>query len=148
MGTPACIAVMNDKKEVTWTYVNFDGYLNGVGRMLIEHYNDQALAEKLVSMGDISVLKESMACPVGHSFATPAPGCTVFYDRDRGEDNVKPRHGDYNLFLRCNKDVNRYMFTDGQWHIVREISKCGAIVDRYKFLVLGKVLSGLYDFYK
>lgn len=145
MGTPACIAVMNDKKEVTWTYVNFDGYLNGVGRMLIEHYNDQALAEKLVSMGDISVLKESMDCPVGHSFNTPSPGCTVFYDRDRGEDNVKPRHGDLELYLHCNKDVIRYMFTDGQWHVVRETSKKGLITSRYTPLVLGEVLSGLHD---
>lgn len=146
MGTPACIAVMNDKKEVTWTYVNYDGYLNGVGRMLIEHYNDLTIAKKLISMGDISTLKRTMDCPVGHSFATPAPNCTVFYERDRGEDNVKPRHGDYAMFLRCNKGTISYIYTDGQWHIVRETSKCGAIVDRHKLLVLGEVLSGLYDF--
>lgn len=145
MGTPACIAVLKSNKDVTWSYVNFDGYLSGVGRMLIEHYNDQELAEKLVSMGDISVLKKTMDCPVGHSFATPAPDCTVFYERDRGEDNVKPRHGDLELYLRCNKGVIRYMFKDGQWHLVRETSNKGSITDRYTPLVLGEVLSGLHN---
>ena len=145
MGTPAVIAVMNDQKEVTWTYVNYDGYLAGVGRMLIEHYNDQELAEKLISMGDCSVLKKTMDCPEGHTFATPAENCSIFYKRDRGEDNVDARKGDLTMFLRCNKDIIRYMFTSGQWHVVRKTSDRGVITSRYTPLVLGEVLSGLHD---
>lgn len=73
-------------------YCHWDGYPTGNGKMLLEHYNSQALAEKVVSLGSISFLGESMDKPEfsTHSFNNPVEGISVVYSRDRGDTETKP----------------------------------------------------------
>ena len=66
-------------------YVHFDGYPEGVGKTLLTHYNTQADAEKVTSLGALSILGQSCECPPGHSFKSPVPGFSVAYHRDRQE---------------------------------------------------------------
>jgi len=88
MGTRSRIAVMHGEvcKSV---YCHWDGYLEHNGRILQEHY-DSAKANHLVALGDLSTLREHIVAPDGvdHSFEKPLPGITVFYGRDRGEEDT------------------------------------------------------------
>jgi hypothetical protein len=88
MSTRSNIIVEHTDKTVKRVYCHFDGYLEGVGATLLEHYNTQELAEALVVPGDMSSLGEKCDKPKGHSYNTPVEGYTVYYGRDRGEDDV------------------------------------------------------------
>lgn len=66
-------------------YCHFDGYPSDVGKVLLEHYNSQELAELVTSMGAMSSLAASMEYPVGHSYSNPTEGYSVLYHRDRGD---------------------------------------------------------------
>jgi len=72
-------------------YVHFDGYLQGVGRILREHFQNPAKVEKLVALGDLSSLAPKITKPKGHSFSTPKKGYTVAYGRDRGETKAEAK---------------------------------------------------------
>ena len=72
MATRSRIAIENQDGTVTSIYCHFDGYLDGVGKKLFEHY-DREKTEKLIELGDISVLGESTLD-------------TIAYHRDRNEE--------------------------------------------------------------
>jgi hypothetical protein len=72
MSTRSRIAIENQDGTVDSIYCHFDGYVDGVGKTLFNHY-DQEKLEKLLELGDISTLGESTED-------------TVAYCRDRGED--------------------------------------------------------------
>lgn len=90
-------------KDGKWRriYCHFDGYLEGVGKTLIEHYGNQVKIEKLMALGDLSILGEKIG--VKHPFDGPSfrdvekyatfekrygKMCRA-YGRDRGEKNVE-----------------------------------------------------------
>ena len=72
MSTKSRIAIENQDRTLDSIYCYFDGYLRGVGKTLFNHYDREKL-EKLLELGDISVLGTSIED-------------TVAYCRDRGED--------------------------------------------------------------
>lgn len=82
-------------------YCHFDGYPAGVGRTLMDYYNDESRVKSLVSLGNLSYVekfisageyaKEHNVKPKAvnsHSFYNPWPDVTVAYGRDRGEQGV------------------------------------------------------------
>lgn len=68
-------------------YVHCNGYIYGVGEKLYYHYNSSEKAKALVSLGDLSCIKEQLAPRPNqiHSFSNPAKYVTIAYHRDRGE---------------------------------------------------------------
>lgn len=88
MGTRSNIAALIDGK-VKVIYCHFDGYIEGVGQDLFDHYNSQERAEELIALGDLSCLGERCDRPEGHSYQTPVDGCTIAYGRDRGEEGTE-----------------------------------------------------------
>lgn len=72
MSTTATLTVKHSDGSFHSTYVNFDGYLSGVGQTLEDHYNNQEAAEAVVSLGQIRDLGSTIAK-------------TDFYGRDQGE---------------------------------------------------------------
>lgn len=77
--------------EVNYVYCHFDGYPSGVGKMLVDNYKDPSLVSELISLGDMSYLDERIH-PVGeHSWDSPEKGVSVFYGRDRGDENTKAK---------------------------------------------------------
>jgi hypothetical protein len=72
MSTRSRIAIENQDGTVDSIYCHFDGYVDGVGKTLFNHYDREKL-EKLLELGDISSLGTSTTD-------------TVAYCRDRGED--------------------------------------------------------------
>jgi hypothetical protein len=72
MSTRSRIAIEKESGIVNSIYCHFDGYVDGVGKTLFNHYDKEKL-QKLIELGDISSLGESTID-------------TVAYCRDRGED--------------------------------------------------------------
>lgn len=92
MGTRSNIIVQSaDGTRYRRIYVHWDGYIEGVGRTLFDHYNSQDRADSLVALGDISSLDERNDGAPGHDFESRVEGQTVYYGRDRGEDGVEPQ---------------------------------------------------------
>lgn len=90
MSTRSNIAILNEDNSITSIYCHFDGYIDGVGKLLYDHYNTRDKVIKLIENGDITYLDESCECPDGHSFKTPKDGYTVYYGRDRNEMGCEP----------------------------------------------------------
>ena len=106
MATRSTIAVQHTDGTISQIYCHFDGYLEHNGRLLVDNYNDLELAEELVSLGDMSVLRHSISS-------------SVFYARDRGETETAPTlfasYKDYSKNY-LDQDYN-YVFKDGQWFV-------------------------------
>jgi hypothetical protein len=86
MATRSTISIQYSDGAVKTVYCHWDGYPSNVGQILVEHFVTEDKVEKLLGLGSISNLAASIECPAGHSFDTPVKGHTVFYGRDRGED--------------------------------------------------------------
>ena len=120
MATRSTIAVQHADGSVSQIYAHWDGYLSNNGKILVESYNTLAQAEALVALGDISSLDRSIECPSGHSFNSPAKGCTTFYGRDRGEEGTEPNVFETLSDYRTNFDGEEYnyLFRNGEWEVI------------------------------
>lgn len=89
MSTNSTISVLCADGSVASIYCHWDGYIAHNGELLRNYYNSQALAEELVSLGNMSSLnKKIYPMSESHSFDYPEPGVCVYYARDRGKRNV------------------------------------------------------------
>jgi len=87
MGTSSAIGMKMDDGTIRAVRCNWDGYLQGVGRVLGESYSDLAKVKQLLALGFLSSLDEKVAPEPGtaHSWQHPQPGVTLAYHRDRKE---------------------------------------------------------------
>ena len=94
MATSSAIGVKQVDGGVMAVRCHWDGYTEHVGRILHEFYSHEAKAMRLLRLGHLSSLGESLEPPLGvrHSFDHPAKSVTVAYHRDRGEDARPPPH--------------------------------------------------------
>ena len=88
MGTRSAIGYKTPEGKVVAKYSHYDGYVAGVGRTLVEHYQEARKIAQMVELGDQSFLAEEIFPKGEHSFNKPEEGVTVFYGRDRGEKDV------------------------------------------------------------
>lgn len=72
MSTRSTVTIYDPINNYRSVYGHFDGYLNGVGKTLLQNYNTPDDVSALIGMGSFSVLK-------------PTLEESVFYTRDRGE---------------------------------------------------------------
>ena len=98
-------------------YCHYSGYLAYNGAILFEHYDSQELAEELVSHGDISTLGEKCSKPNEHSYENPVGDYTVYYGRDRGEEDTG--YIESTTRPQCNEKY-LYVFENGKWHVESE----------------------------
>ena len=115
MSTNSSVTIKHNDGHYHGIYGHWDGYVDGVGQMLHEHYNSQELAEELISLGDFSSLYESIDVPLGHTYDTPVKGHSVFYHRDRGEDwdDTKPKIDD--TYDHSYGGSFNYLWDGAQW---------------------------------
>jgi hypothetical protein len=107
----------NGERIVKSIYCHWDGYPEGVGKILMEHYQDRDKVEKLIKLGAISFLEASIEKPEGHTFDTPVRGYTVAYHRDRKESKV-PARVDAGVADFFKKDFEQYGYIlteEGEW---------------------------------
>jgi len=129
MATRSMIGVMHGDKCKA-VYSHWDGYLAHNGRILFEHY-DSAKANHLVSLGDISSLRETIG--EKHPFSSLDTDnisyekyqeiygeMTTFYGRDRGETGVDFKTFDSfkELIISASGRGAEYIYImkDGQWY--------------------------------
>lgn len=127
MSTNSTIAVQHKDGSISQVYCHWDGYPSNNGRLLLDYYNSLELAEKLVSLGDISVLSPTIEPSENstHSFDTPESGVTIFYGRDRQEKNTNPKHFRSEALYRFDyqSEQYNYLFVDGRgWLLFNNIS--------------------------
>ena len=91
MSTRSVIGIIRKDGKIECISCHYDGYLHGVGDMLLNHYMVQDKIEKLLELGDISTLKENVEPVTGvqHSFENPDAHTTIAYGRDRGDKNIQ-----------------------------------------------------------
>lgn len=108
MATRSNIAVQQEDGSFSYIYVHWDGYPEGVGQTLLDHYTDVAKARELMALGDLSILGDEIG--EKHDFDEPHHEWAVkvktpealaraalvdtwclAYGRDRGETNIEAR---------------------------------------------------------
>ena len=97
--------IQEDGTTIRSVYCHWDGYPDGVGATLREHYTDSTTIENLLALGDLSVLDENLGEP--QDFDNRTEGWSLFYGRDRGEDGVS-------ALVHANKD-EWLAFRKGSW---------------------------------
>ena len=117
MATRSTISLELEDKKVKTIFCFLDGYVkDGVGEILVKHYNTEEKIQKLLSLGDLSILSERLAPNEGeqHSYDKPIKGVTVAYKRDREETDVDSVV--YPNFKKAQKEEFNYLFRDGKWY--------------------------------
>jgi hypothetical protein len=95
MGTRSYIGILESSeglnKKVIFIYCHYDGYPEGVGSTLVNHYYSPFKVDQLIALGDLSSLGEEIG--EKHNFATHVqehPKWCLAYMRDRGERGCLP----------------------------------------------------------
>lgn len=121
MATRSLLAKKEGRQYKT-IYCHWDGYLDYNGAILVEHYNTPEKVSELISLGDLSALRERLAPAEGekHSFDSPQADICIFYGRDRGETGVeaktyKSRKALYEAARDC-WAAYIYVFDKGHWY--------------------------------
>lgn len=128
MSTRSRIAIQRDAGFES-IYCHSDGYVEGVGKTLAEHYSNVDQVELLIALGDISYVEARVAPEPGepHGFGNAAEGVTVAYGRDRGETGCEPVSSHNLIALQALADASSaeylYVFAAGQW----SVSYCGEV---------------------
>jgi hypothetical protein len=71
MSTRSRIGIQNQDGSVSSIYCHFDGYPEGVGTTLNEHYSNRQKLNMLINLGDISIFGENVSTMDEHSFNNP-----------------------------------------------------------------------------
>jgi hypothetical protein len=121
MATPSRIGIENENGSITSIYCHHDGYPDGVGATLKEHYTDRQKLRMLINLGDISILGEHVATMDEHTFDNRKEGVTVAYHRDRGEEKNEARTDvSIEQFKRRLSEAYGYVYTkDEKWLTIR-----------------------------
>ena len=110
MSTRSNIAIEDPKtKKVKVIYVHSDGYPYGVGKCLVDNYNNRQLAAKLFEHGDASYLGDTL------------DECS-FYSRDwnRKQDPARTFRDEWMYMDAMKGDLfieYIYIFKDNRWHV-------------------------------
>lgn len=125
MSTRSYICIEQENKSYKRVYCHSDGYLEYNGEMLITHYNSRELAEKIIALGNLSVLKERLYPTEGsnHNFDYDLreEGVTVAYGRDRGETGQEAHEVNYRNLDTDNCIDYTYIFTkENVWMYFKE----------------------------
>lgn len=113
MATRSRIALKNNKGQYESIYCHYDGYVEHNGKMLKEHYNNFYKILGLISLGDISSLRQEVYIPENevHTFDNPLKEVTVAYHRDRQEDfNSCTFNHLYDMVLHCYNEGEEFLY--------------------------------------
>ena len=91
MATRARIGFEAANGTIVSSYHHYDGYPAGLGYNLIRNYSDADKFREAVALGDASFWGTTpYPTDSTHSFNTPQENVSIYYGRDRGEENVAP----------------------------------------------------------
>lgn len=109
MATRSTISIQNMDKTVTGVYCHNDGYLDHNGRILQDHYTDEASVRALIELGNLSVLGST-------------PDNSFAYGRDRGDEGQEAVTGStWRSFIHEQGQEYNYIFVVGEgWYVDEE----------------------------
>ena len=114
MATRSTISVLQPNGLIHSIYCHWDGYIEGVGKTLKEHYNTFEKANELIALGSLSSLHEMLSTNDEHSFENPKENVTIAYHRDRDEELC------INTVINENEisfEEFNYLFKDNTWFV-------------------------------
>jgi len=124
MATRSAIGFLEYDGSVTGIYCHFDGYLEGVGQMLVTHYNDTYKVLDLLELGDLSAIGEEIGekHPFSHfgSDLSDAQYDKLYgkmcrsYARDRGENCPAKDFVSAREFRSHYRDCDYFYLYDGK----------------------------------
>ena len=121
MSTRSYICMEVGDNRYKTIYCHFDGYLDYNGKMLTEYYNDRARVEKLLELGDLSILREKIdPAPDrrhGFDFNEQQKDVCVFYGRDRGDEGAAARI----MTMEELDDPENYFESGQSWKGLRDV---------------------------
>jgi hypothetical protein len=85
MATRSSISIRNEDGTYTGIYCHWDGYLECNGKILLEHYSDEAKIRELMDLGNLSSLGAKIG--VKHDFDSPTSDECNAYGRDRDDED-------------------------------------------------------------
>lgn len=135
MGTRSSIAIIKEDGSVSQAYCHWDGYVSHNGVILFSFYQNIDKIKKLISLGDMSVLRSEVDPSGNHTFDNPQENVTVFYGRDRGESNTKAQQ-----FKNVKEYLEKGNF-QGYDYVYKEKSNKWYLLDRREHKL--KALKGL-----
>ena len=128
--TRSMIGIEEPNGKITATYCHYDGYPEGVGKMLKKFYKNPSVIKKLVTLGKQGISTLGKNIGKKHDFDMPYDekeklGYTTFYGRDRGEGGnftqvskdrtqIKTNSGEEFLYIWSVKDKKWY-YKDEDW---------------------------------
>lgn len=86
MSTNSRIGIKRLDGTEKYIYCHWDGYIEHNGLLLQLCYDKPEKIERLLELGNLSVLGEYLETDEPHSFESPHPNVCVAYHRDRGEE--------------------------------------------------------------
>lgn len=132
MATRSNVGYKKEDGTYRYIYCHWDGYPSGNGKILREHYQDPAKIIRLVENGDLSSLSIECDGAPGHTFNHPVDGQTVYYGRDRHEEDCEAKSTDDRNDIYQNEYA--YVFEDGQWFCIGHMSDEWMPLDKAIFL--------------
>ena len=118
MGTRSRIGMETANGAVYSIYCHWDGYPSHNGKLLLEHWSNDAKLRELMDLGDISVLAAELGRK--HQFeGTRKPTWCKVYGRDRGETGIEAQvHDTREAFYAqaaSGWEEYVYLWTQGEW---------------------------------
>ena len=120
MATRSTIGLLESDGTVGYIYCHFDGYPEHVGRILVKHYRDLEMVNKLLGLGDLSILGAEIGEKQDFDDrSTQNPEWCLAYGRDRGEKNrAMTKLSNIDAYLSEDRGQNySYLFMDKVWHV-------------------------------
>jgi len=124
MATRAVIAKEQPNGQIKASYCHYDGYPEGVGIKLANHYTNESKIDELLSHGDISCLGENIGTKIDFSdfkLLHERKQCR-FYHRDRKEKLVLEVLNEQCELESYGKDDCAaeyiYLFREGEWYVL------------------------------
>lgn len=125
MSTHSFIGII-ENNIIKGIYCHFNGFLEGNGKMLFEHYQDDDKIKNLISLGSISCVNKEVNPTENHDFDHPQKDVVIAYHRDRGEeleidmfDNIK----DFKQYVNSFYFQYSYIRYNKKWYVVKNINE-------------------------
>lgn len=120
MSTRSRIGIEDHNGRVRSIYCHWDGYPEGVGKTLLEHYADPSKIEELIKLGSISVLDAEIGEKQDFDARNRDANWTLAYHRDRGEPLEVKRSNSAETYHRLATkgwEEYTYLFRQGVWFV-------------------------------
>jgi hypothetical protein len=130
MATRSRIAIKLEDKILS-IYCHYDGYLEGVGNTLKNHYQDPAKIQSLMDLGDLSVLGPEIGDKQDfNDYNSQNKEWCLAYGRDRGETGIEAdEFKDVDSLLNYVKDSDQeylYLYDNGWKYLdLYQVEKSG-----------------------